>query len=150
MQNRFHYAITGQTAAEIIYQKANSKEPFMGLSTWKNAPEGRVLASDVTVAKNYLSEKEIKKLERTISGFFDYIENIIENRQTFTMIEFAESVNKFLDFNEYKILQGNGTVSKTVAEEKALGEYQEYNKFQLIESDFDKSVKKLMGIKKKD
>ena len=104
MQNRFHYAITGQTAAEIIYQKANSKEPFMGLSTWKNAPEGRVLASDVTVAKNYLSEKEIKKLERTISGFFDYIENIIENRQTFTMIEFAESVNKFLDFNEYKIL----------------------------------------------
>lgn len=150
VQNRFHYAITGQTAAEIIYQKANSKEPFMGLSTWKNAPEGRVLASDVTVAKNYLSEKEIKKLERTISGFFDYIENIIENRQTFTMIEFAESVNKFLDFNEYKILQGNGTVSKTVAEEKALGEYQEYNKFQLIESDFDKSVKKLMGIKKHD
>ena len=104
VQNRFHYAITGQTAAEIIYQKANSQEPFMGLSTWKNAPEGRVLASDVTVAKNYLSEKEIKKLERTISGFFDYIENIIENRQTFTMIEFVESVNKFLDFNEYKIL----------------------------------------------
>lgn len=150
VQNRFHYAITGQTAAEIIYQKANSKEPFMGLSTWKNAPEGRILASDVTIAKNYLSEKEIKKLERTISGFFDYIENIIENRQTFTMIEFAESVNKFLDFNEYKILQGNGTVSRKVAEEKALGEYQEYNRFQLIESDFDKSVKKLMGIKKHD
>lgn len=150
VQNRFHYAITGQTAAEIIYQKANSQEPFMGLSTWKNAPEGRILASDVTIAKNYLSEKEIKKLERAISGFFDYIENIIENRQTFTMIEFAESVNKFLDFNEYKILQGNGTVSKTVAEEKALGEYQEYNRFQLIESDFDKSVKKFMGIKKKD
>ena len=150
VQNRFHYAITGQTAAEIIYQKANSKEPFMGLSTWKNAPEGRILASDVTVAKNYLSEKEIKKLERTISGFFDYIENIVENRQTFTMIEFAESVNKFLDFNEYKILQDNGTVSRKVAEEKALGEYQEYNRFQLIESDFDKSVKKLMGIKKKD
>jgi len=148
VQNRFHYAITGQTAAEIIYQKANSKEPFMGLSTWKNAPEGRILASDVTVAKNYLSEKEIKKLERTISGFFDYIENIVENRQTFTMIEFAESVNKFLDFNEYKILQDNGTVSRKVAEEKALGEYQEYNRFQLIESDFDKSVKKLMGIKK--
>ena len=148
VQNRFHYAITGQTAAEIIHQKANSKEPFMGLSTWKNAPEGRILASDVTIAKNYLSEKEIKKLERAISGFFDYIENIIENRQTFTMIEFAESVNKFLDFNEYKILQGNGTVSKTVAEEKALGEYQEYNRFQLIESDFDKSVKKFMGIKK--
>ena len=148
VQNRFHYAITGQTAAEIIYQKANSQEPFMGLSTWKNAPEGRILASDVTIAKNYLSEKEIKKLERAISGFFDYIENIIENRQTFTMIEFAESVNKFLDFNEYKILQGNGTVSKTVAEEKALGEYQEYNRFQLIESDFDKSVKKFMGIEK--
>jgi len=150
VQNRFHYAITGQTAAEIIHQKANSKEPFMGLSTWKNAPEGRILASDVTIAKNYLSEKEIKKLERTISGFFDYIENIIENRQTFTMVEFAESVNKFLDFNEYKILQDNGTVSRKVAEEKALGEYQEYNRFQLIESDFDKSVKKLMEIKKKD
>ncbi|MFM7457694.1 MAG: RhuM family protein [bacterium] len=150
VQNRFHYAITGQTAAEIIHQKANGKEPFMGLSTWKNAPEGRILASDVTIAKNYLSEKEIKKLERTISGFFDYIENIIENRQTFTMIEFAESVSKFLDFNEYKILQGNGSVSRKVAEEKALGEYQEYNRFQLIESDFDKSVKKLMGIKKYD
>lgn len=150
VQNRFHYAITGQTAAEIIYQKANSQEPFMGLSTWKNAPEGRVLASDVTVAKNYLSEKEIKKLERTISGFFDYIENIIENRQTFTMIEFVESVNKFLDFNEYKILQDNGTVSRKVAEEKALGEYQEYNRFQLIESDFDKSVKKFMEAEKKN
>ena len=145
VQNRFHYAITGQTAAEIIYQKANSQEPFMGLSTWKNAPEGRILASDVTIAKNYLSEKEIKKLERTISGFFDYIENIIENRQTFTMIEFVESVNKFLDFNEYKILQGNGSISKKAAEEKALGEYQEYNKKQPIESDFDKSVKRLMG-----
>jgi hypothetical protein len=122
----------------------------MGLSTWKNAPEGRILASDVTIAKNYLSEKEIKKLERTISGFFDYIENIIENRQTFTMIEFAESVNKFLDFNEYKILQGNGSISKKVAEEKALDEYQEYNKKQPIESDFDKSVKRLMGKEKHD
>jgi hypothetical protein len=150
VQNRFHYAITGQTAAEIIHQKANSKEPFMGLSTWKNAPEGRILASDVTIAKNYLSEKEIKKLERTISGFFDYIENIIENRQTFTMIEFAESVNKFLDFNEYKILKGNGTVSRKAAEEKALSEYQEYNKKQPIESDFDKSVKRLMGKEKHD
>jgi hypothetical protein len=150
VQNRFHYAITGQTAAEIIHQKANSKEPFMGLSTWKNAPEGRILASDVTIAKNYLSEKEIKKLERTISGFFDYIENIIENKQTFTMIEFAESINKFLDFNEYKILKGNGTVSKKAAEEKALSEYQEYNKKQPIESDFDKSVKRLMGVEKKN
>ncbi len=119
----------------------------MGLTTWKNVPSGRILALDVTIAKNYLSEKEIKKLERTITGFFDYIENIIENHQSFTMSEFAGSVIKFLSFNEYKILEGKGSISKKQADEKALAEYREYNKTQAIESDFDKSVKKLLESK---
>lgn len=148
VQNNFHFAITGQTAAEIIHTSADRKKPFMGLNTWKNAPEGRILPSDVLIAKNYLDEKDIKKLERTISGFFDYIENIIENKQTFTMTEFAQSVIKFLTFNEYKILKGKGVISKKKAEEKALEEYKQYNKSQPIESDFDKSVKKMMKSQK--
>jgi len=144
VQNTFHYAITGHTAAEIIYAKADSKQPFMGLTTWKHAPKGRVLASDVIVAKNYLPEKDIKRLERTVSGFFDYIENLIENRQAFTMAEFAESVSKFLSFNEYKILHGKGNVSKETADKKALVEYNKFNKTQPIESDFERVVKALM------
>lgn len=148
VQNRFHYAITGHTAAEIIHEKADKNKPHMGLTTWKNAPEDRILASDVVIAKNYLSEQEIKKLERTITGFFDYIENVIENRQTFTMLEFASSVSKFLSFNEYKILEDKGTISKKQADEKALAEYAEYNKTQPIESDFDREVKKLLQSKK--
>ena len=122
----------------------------MGLSTWKNAPDGRVLAADVVIAKNYLQEDEIKKLERTITGFFDYIENIIENRQSFTMTEFAASVVKFLSFNEYRILEGKGEISKKQADEKALAEYREYNKTQKIESDFDRSVKKILGSQSDD
>jgi hypothetical protein len=145
VQNKFHYAITGQTAAEIVYTHADGKKDNMGLTTWKNSPSGRVLTSDVKVAKNYLQEKEIKKLERTISGFFDYIENLIENRQTFTMVEFAECVNKFLTFNEYKILEGKGKISAEQAEKKALAEYKEFNKTQKIESDFEKEVKKMLG-----
>jgi hypothetical protein len=148
VQNKFHFAISGQTAAEIIYSKADKDEPFMGLSTWKNAPKGRILSSDVTVAKNYLEEKEIKRLERAISGFFDYIENIIENRQTFTMEAFAESVNKFLTFNEYKILQNKGKISKEDADKKALNEYKEFNKHQVIESDFDREIKKILDREK--
>lgn len=148
VQNKFHYAITGQTAAEIISGKADKNKPFMGLTTWKAAPKGRILASDVTVAKNYLQEKEIKKLERTISGFFDYIENLIENGGVFTMAEFASSINKFLTFNEYKVLDGKGQISKKKADKKALQEYQEYNKNQPIESDFEQEVKKLLQSKK--
>ena len=117
----------------------------MGLTTWKNSPDGRVLASDVTVAKNYLSEKDIQKLERTITGFFDYIENIIENRQSFTMVEFVESVNKFLAFNEYRILDGKGRISKAEAEKKALDEYTTFNRTQKIESDFERATKKMLG-----
>ena len=115
VQNKFHYAITGKTAAEIIHSKANKDEPNMGLLTWKNAPEGRILASDVKIAKNYLSETEIKKLERTISSFFDYIERIIENRETFTMEAFANSVVRFLEFNEYRNLEGKGKIKGTFA-----------------------------------
>jgi hypothetical protein len=146
VQNKFHFAINGQTAAEIIYKTADAEKEFMGLSTWKNAPEGRILKSDTTVAKNYLSEQEIKSLERTIGAFFDYIERIIENRNTFTMEQFALSVNKFLEFNEYKVLEGKGSISAKQAEEKAFIEYDKFNKTQKIESDFDKAVKALRNI----
>ncbi len=143
VQNKFHFAITGQTAAEIIYQNSDAKKDFMGLKTWKSSPSGRILKTDTNIAKNYLNEQSIKKLERTISGFFDYIENIIENRISFTMEEFANSVNKFIEFNEYKILDNPGKISKAQAEQKAFSEYDVYNKIQKIESDFDKRIKKL-------
>ncbi|MDP2750895.1 MAG: virulence RhuM family protein [Nanoarchaeota archaeon] len=148
IQNRFHYAITGQTAAEIIYAKADAKKKQMGLTTWKHAPKGRILKSDTTIAKNYLFEKEIKRLERAISGFFDYIEGIIENRTVMKMNDLAESVNKFLEFNEFKILDGKGKISYTQAEEKAFKEYELFNKTQRIESDFDKFSMKLLESKK--
>ncbi len=140
VQNKFHFAITGQTAAEIIYAKANKSKPFMGLTTWRNSPKGRILKSDVLIAKNYLSEDKIKKLERTISGFFDYIENVIENHQLMKMEDLAKSVNKFLSFNEYKILDGKGAISHEQAEQKAIAEYDEFNKIQKIESDFDRDI----------
>lgn len=143
IQNKFHYAITGQTAAEIIFTSASADKKFMGLTTWSNAPDGRVLKADAQIAKNYLQEAEIKKLERTISGYFDYIENIIENRTTFTMEEFAASVNMFLSFNEYRILPGKGSISRNMAIEKANQEYDKFNKSQEIESDFDRELKKI-------
>jgi hypothetical protein len=148
VQNKFHYAITGQTAAEIIYNNADAKETNMGLTTWKNSP-GRILQSDVVIAKNYLKEDEIRKLERTVTGFFDYVEGIIERKETFKMHEFAESVDKFLTFNEYKVLDGKGRISAEDAKEKAIGEYKEFNKTQKIESDFEKEVKKILD-KNKD
>ena len=143
VQNKFHFAIHGNTAAEIIYKKADSEKDFMGLSTWKNAPDGRILKSDSKIAKNYLNEQEIKSLERSISSFFDYIERIIETRNTFTMEQFAGSVNKFLEFNEYKVLQGKGSISAKQAEERAFSEYDKFNKIQKIESDFDKAINEL-------
>ncbi|MBU0705645.1 virulence RhuM family protein [Patescibacteria group bacterium] len=149
VQNKFHYAITGQTAAEIIHSHADSTKHNMGLTTWKNTPKGRVLSSDVKITKNYLTEKEIKKLERTVSAFFDYIEHLIESRQSFTMTEFAESVNKFLSFNEFRILGGKGQISMERAEDKALKEYEKFNKTQKIESDFDKATKKILNKGKK-
>jgi hypothetical protein len=141
VQNKFHFAITGQTSAEIIYKKADKTKPFMGLQTWKNSPDGRVLKSDSVIAKNYLTEEEIKDLESAISGYFDYIERIIKNHTTFTMESLANSVNKFLEFNEYKILEDKGSISRTEAEQKAFSEYEEFNKIQKIESDFDKKMK---------
>ncbi len=143
IQDKFHYAITGCTSSEIIYNKADSNKPLMGMMTYKNAPDGRVLKSDALVGKNYLSEEEIKELESTVSGFFDYIERIIKNRTTFTMESFADSVNKFLTFNEYQILEGYGKISRKKAEEKAISEYEKFNKTQKIGSDFDKQVKLL-------
>lgn len=144
VQNKFHYAITGQTAAEIIHSKADRNKENMGLTTWKNAPEGRILKSDVTVAKNYLEEKQIKQLERAISGYFDYIEDLIERENTFTMEEFSESINEFLSFRKYKILKDKGSISKKQADAKAEEEYIHFNKTQKIISDFDREVKKLM------
>ena len=144
VQNKFHFAISGQTAAEIIYSKADAKKNNMGLSTWKNAPKGRILKSDSIIAKNYLTINEIKKLERTVSSFFDYIERIIENRTVMKMENLAESVNKFLAFNEFKVLQGKGKISFDNAEKKAFKEYDEFNKHQNIDSDFDKFSSKLL------
>ena len=146
VQNKFHFAITGQTAAEIIYNQADRNKEHMGLTTWKNSPSGRILKSDVTIAKNYLEEKDIKRLERTVSGYFDYIEDLIERENMFTMKEFAKSVNEFLAFRKYDILpDGNkGKISKKQAEAKAELEYDEFNKTQQIESDFDREVKKIL------
>ncbi|MCM1167994.1 MAG: virulence RhuM family protein [Ruminococcus sp.] len=145
VQNKFHYAITGQTAAEIIYNTADRTKEHMGLETWKNAPDGRVLKSDVKVAKNYLAEKQIKQLERTVTGYFDYIEDLIERENTFTMEEFEKSVNEFLEFRKYDILTDKGKVSKKQADAKAEAEYAEFNKTQKITSDFDKEIRKMIN-----
>ena len=145
MQNRFHYAITGQTAAEIIYSKADHTKEHMGLTTWKNSPNGRILKSDVSVAKNYLDEKQIRQLERTVTSYFDYIENLIERQNTFTMEQFAASVDKFLTFNDYKILPDKGRISAAQAKAKAESEYDIFNRTQPIDSDFDKELRELLG-----
>ena len=144
VQNKFHYAITGQTAAEIIYAKADRGKDNIGLTTWKNAPDGRILKSDVTEEKNYLDEKQIHQLERTVTGYFDYIEDLIERENTFTMEEFSASVNEFLAFRKYEILPSKGGISKQAADKRAEDEYKQFNKTQKIASDFDKEVKRLM------
>ena len=145
VQNKFHYAIAGQTAAEIIYTKADRNVENMGLTTWKNSPDGRILKSDTLIAKNYLSEKDIRRLERAVTGYFDYIEDLVENENTFTMQQFAQSVNEFLHFRKFKILTDKGKISKAQAEQKASEEYDEFNKTQKIISDFDKEIKRLKG-----
>lgn len=144
VQNKFHYAICGQTAAEIVYTKADSTKDNMGLTTWKNSPDGRILKSDVTIAKNYLSEQEISRLERAVSGYFDYIEDLIERENTFTMAEFSNSVNEFLSFRRYNILKDHGKISHKQAIEKASQEYMVFNKKQPIISDFDLAVNKML------
>ena len=147
IQNRFHYAITGQTAAEIIYTKADHTKDHMGLSTWKNAPDGRILKSDVSIAKNYLQENEIRRLERAVTGFFDYIEDLIERENTFNMEQFSASVNEFLTFRKYQILPDKGRISAVQAKAKAESEYDIFNKTQRIDSDFDKQVRNMLGEK---
>ena len=144
VQNKFHYAIVGQTGAEIVYSHADHTKDNMGLTTWKNSPDGRILKSDVTTAKNYLNEEQIRRLERTVSGYFDYIEDLIERENTFTMKEFADSINEFLAFRRYEILPDKGKISRKTAEEKAFAEYDIFNKVQKIESDFDKATEKYL------
>lgn len=144
VQNRFHYAITGQTAAEIIYTKADHTKEHMGLTTWKNSPDGRVLKSDVSIAKNYLQEKEIRQLERTVAGYFDYIEDLIERENTFNMEQFAASINEFLTFRRYQILPDKGKISAAQAKKKAEDEYALFDPTQQIDSDFDKEVRRLL------
>lgn len=144
VQNRFHYAITGQTAAEIIYTKADHTKEHMGLTTWNNAPDGRVLKSDVSIAKNYLQEKEIRQLERTVAGYFDYIEDLIERENTFNMEQFAASINEFLTFRRYQILPDKGKISAAQAKKKAEEEYALFDPTQQIDSDFDKEVRKML------
>ena len=150
VQNRFHYAITGQTAAEIIYTHADHTQEHMGLKTWKNSPDGRILKSDVTVAKNYLDEKQIRQLERTVTGYFDYIEDLIERENTFNMEQFAASVNEFLSFRRYNILPDKGRISKAQADTKAEAEYDIFNRTQPIDSDFDEAVKHMIEQENKD
>ncbi len=144
VQNRFHYAITGQTAPEIIYAHADHNRDNMGLKTWKNSPDGRILKSDTKVAKNYLDEKEIRQLERLVTGYFDYIEDLVERENTFNMVQFVNSVNEFLSFRKYQILPDKGKISKAKADEKAESEYEIFNKTQKIDSDFDKQVRKML------
>lgn len=144
VQNKFHYAITGQTAAEIVHSRADHTKENMGLTTWKNAPDGRILKTDVSTAKNYLEEGQIRRLERTVSGYFDYIEDLIERENTFTMEQFAESIDKFLTFRDYRILEGRGRISHKAAKAKAEAEYDIFNKTQRITSDFDREVKRLL------
>ena len=145
VQNKFHFAITGQTAAEIVYTHADSSKEHMGLVTWKNSPDGRILKSDTPIAKNYLQEKEIRQLERAVSGYFDYIEDLIERENTFTMEQFASSINEFLAFRKYQILPDGekGQISAAQAKAKAAAEYDVFNRTQPIVSDFDKAIKKL-------
>lgn len=148
VQNKFHYAITGKTAAEIVYDSADHTRENMGLTTWKNAPDGRILKSDTSIAKNYLDEQQIRRLERTVAGYFDYIEDLIERENTFTMQEFALSINEFLSFRRYEILPDKGRISHKQALEKAAQEYEIFNRTQKIISDFDRAVAKLTGSQK--
>lgn len=144
VQNKFHYAITGETAAEIIYHRADHTKEYMGLTTWKNAPDGRILKADVSIAKNYLDENQIKRLERNVSMFFDHVEDLVMNENTFTMAEFVQSVDDFLAFRKFNVLKGKGSVSSTRAKKKAEAEYDIFNPTQKIDSDFDKEVRKLL------
>ncbi|MAT54438.1 MAG: cell filamentation protein Fic [Saprospirales bacterium] len=145
VQNKLHWAITGQTAAEIIANRVDAAKPNMGLTTWKNAPEGKILKSDTHIAKNYLNEQEIAELERIVTMYLDYAENQAKRHIPMTMKDWVQKLDAFLQFNEYDVLKDAGKVSAKVAKELAYREYEKYQKLQdrLYESDFDKAIKKL-------
>ncbi|PSJ72690.1 cell filamentation protein Fic [Sphingobacteriales bacterium UPWRP_1] len=151
VQNKLHWAITGKTAAQIIAERAKSSEPNMGLQTWKNAPKGKILKTDVSIAKNYLIEKEIKELERVVTMYLDYAENQAARQIPMKMADWVQKIDAFLQFNEYKILKDAGKVSHEVAKKLAEKEYGKYRVIQdkNFESDFDKEVKKITPPKEK-
>ena len=145
VQNMMHWAVTHQTAAEIIYSRADAERPHMGLTTWKKAPDGRVQRSDTVVAKNYLSDKEVSALNRISTAFLDLAESQAERHIIMSMNDWRQQLEEFLGLYKYDILQNAGTVSAEDAKQKA---FAEYNKFKLVQdreflSDFDKVVKKL-------
>lgn len=148
VQNKFHFAITGKTAAEIVYESADKNKEHMGLTSWENSPDGRILQSDVVVAKNYLSDKDIRSLERNVSAYFDYVERLLEDETLLGMKDFATSIDEFLKFNRYEILEGSGHITHSAAKQKAIGEYKEFNKHQKIVSDFDRVIRKIQGEQK--
>lgn len=152
VQNKLHWAITGKTAAEIIYKSADAKQIFMGLKTWKNAPDGKILKSDISIAKNYLNEKHIKELERIISAYLDLAENRAEKQILMKMTDWIEFLNKFLELSNYPILTDAGKIGKLEAKLKAEQEYETYRKIQdkTYISDFDKEIKRLKGMKNAD
>lgn len=145
VQNKLHWAITGQTAAEIVKGRADADKPNMGLKTWKKAPRGKVLKMDISTAKNYLSEKELKELNRIVTMYLDFAELQAERQKAMSMEDWTKRLNAFLAFNDYKILDNSGKVSAAVAKELANEEYDKYRVIQdkNYESDFDKSIKEL-------
>jgi len=149
VQNKLHWAITGKTAAEIIITRADHKKDKMGLTSWKNSPDGKIRKSDVLIAKNYLSEKEIKPLNRIVTMYLDYAEDQAEQGIVMTMKDWAEKLNAFLQFNKKDILQNSGKVTAAIAKAFAEKEYDSYKPIQdsLFESDFDKMIKKQLGLK---
>ncbi len=145
VQNKLHWAVTGLTAAEIISGRAKAELPNMGLTTWKRSPKGKILKSDITIAKNYLNEKEIKELNRVVTMYLDYAENQAEKQVPMKMKDWIEKLDSFLQFNDYSVLKNAGAISASIA--KKLAE-QEYDKFRIVqdqkyESDFDRVLKKL-------
>ena len=149
VQNKLHWAITGQTAAEIIYSRANSRKNNMDLTTWKNAPKGKIRKLDITIAKNYLNKTELELLNRIVSMYLDYAELQAKNRKIINMEDWILKLNAFLQFNEKEILQGKGKISQEVANRLAIKEYEKYipEQDRLYESDFDKLTKKLINKK---
>lgn len=145
VQNKMHWAITRQTAAEIIKGRADANKPNMGLTTWKNAPEGKVLKSDINVAKNYLEESEIKSLERIVSMYLDFAELQAERQTPMKMMDWIDKLDGFLQFNDYEVLQDAGKVSAAVAKKLAESEYEKFAPIQdrNYVSDFDREIKKL-------